>query len=1412
MVKQIKVFFISLIIFLSAAGMIIPLLVMPVHADGNDWWNFRNSDTNNAVTDRPTPVSDKEAWEKWSVKPDAERSTAPTPPIIIDGKLYVGAGNRVYELDRETGSVLRVSDEMPASVGYAMNTPLYADGKIFIAIERARICAVNISDMSVAWTSDNTDLIKGQTVSPLSYVKIGEKGYVYTGTWTNADGEFICVTTDDENVQDGIKALTWKFDPMTDDRENLEANNNVAKGFYWAGAYVNENYLAIGTDNGSYIGDAVDDVPFYTLNPVTGEIIDACYNLKGPIRSTVVYSSGYLYCSTKQARIYKIPVTEEGILGEPSFIDLSEFGASSATATPAVYAGRIYLGVAGKGGQFSSDGGHAFCVVRDDAVLSQDSYLYNLSVPGYPQAGALLSNYNEDADFDGDGEADGRVYLYFTYNAKPGGIFFTYDTPDQTEPTSLSLEESKIFVPAKAKQEYCISPVIVDYDGTMYYKNDSNYLFAVEINPAALVSMSIADNDGNDIVLDSPFAAKTAEYTGKVSDTAESAVFTLEFAEGASATINGRAYKAGRKLALGEDQTVFEIVVSKNGKNRTYTVTLNRSGNSAYLTELASTNGNAAPNITTADVREITPDFDKTVTDYEFNWIEVDNKNPNGLMNIFLTKENDGASVKVWPGENCLTADNPKNIRSFYADGSIKSYNPSSTLVYKYRYPVYPADPDRDVRVSVEVTSEDGSKTVTYNLKFNRRVYVESLLLDRNEETITAGEETVLTAYLNPENATDKTVVWTSSDEAVARVESIETEDGTIMAAVTGVSEGTAVITAEGADNDAADSCTVTVLGHAHDTEWELIKTEALEPKCEEAGNIEYWTCSVCQRKFADENGLTGIAEKDITIPAKGHGLQRFEAAEAACTSPGNIEYWFCSACGKYFADENAETAIAEENTVIAPLGHDWDEWEVIQEPGCETAGMQKRVCKRDEEHIETEEIPALGHDWGAWTVVKAASCEEEGTRERVCARDDSHTETEVIPASGHDWDEGVEEIAEGCGGAVIRYTCKNDPEHTKLEAKDREGHVWGTEKTIDKEATCTVEGRMSLHCEICQAIDPESVEIIPAAHREIVRTEASDASCTEDGNIEYYTCSSCGKIFADENCTEEIGEEDTVVKAYGHDTVFSEPFEATCTENGRIGYYACSRCGKLFSDEAAQTEISEEDVLTPLKDHDFGQWTAYGSIHYRECSMCGTWEQAEHSYSGEGVCADCGKFIFDDVDTSASYFTHVKWAYSNGIVTGTGANTFSPSASCTRSQFAVMLYRLAGKPGTSGMGCPFTDIGGLSSGVQRAVIWAYNAGIITGTRETTFSPGSNITRSQIAVMLYRMAGKPDVSGMECPFTDIAGLNSGVRRAIVWAYNAGITTGSSSNKDLFSPKSDCKRYQLTIMLYRYSRKFMYSFN
>ena len=122
----------------------------------------------------------------------------------------------------------------------------------------------------------------------------------------------------------------------------------------------------------------------------------------------------------------------------------------------------------------------------------------------------------------------------------------------------------------------------------------------------------------------------------------------------------------------------------------------------------------------------------------------------------------------------------------------------------------------------------------------------------------------------------------------------------------------------------------------------------------------------------------------------------------------------------------------------------------------------------------------------------------------------------------------------------------------------------------------------------------------------ELVRHEAKAASCTADGNIEYWSCEGCDKLFADKEGKQEISAEDTVVPPNGHKPVHHEQVTATCTADGNIEYWSCENCDALFSDKEGKHEISAEDTVVRVP-HDYAEsWKSGADGHWHVCRVCG--------------------------------------------------------------------------------------------------------------------------------------------------------------------------------------------------------------
>ena len=300
--------------------------------------------------------------------------------------------------------------------------------------------------------------------------------------------------------------------------------------------------------------------------------------------------------------------------------------------------------------------------------------------------------------------------------------------------------------------------------------------------------------------------------------------------------------------------------------------------------------------------------------------------------------------------------------------------------------------------------------------------------------------------------------------------------------------------------------------GHSYG-DWEV----TAQPGCVTEGNRKK-VCSVCGDEIEE------------TISALGHSMEKTEAEAATCTSDGHVEYWTCSRCGKLYLDNEGADEVSIDETIIHAAGHNWNtEYTVDKEATCAEEGSESihcSVCGESDENT-TQVIPKKDHVYGDWTVVRDATCTEAGSKEKVCANCGDKV-TEEIPATGHEWLEWtvVREATEEEEG-LERRTCSNDPSHTE-------------ERTIPK---------------------------LSHVH-ELIRTEAKEASCTEDGNVEFWTCSDCGRVYSDSEGVNEIDPEETVIHATGHAygdwTVVRE---ATCTEAGSKEK-VCANCGDKITEE----------------------------------------------------------------------------------------------------------------------------------------------------------------------------------------------------------------------------------------------------
>ena len=397
--------------------------------------------------------------------------------------------------------------------------------------------------------------------------------------------------------------------------------------------------------------------------------------------------------------------------------------------------------------------------------------------------------------------------------------------------------------------------------------------------------------------------------------------------------------------------------------------------------------------------------------------------------------------------------------------------------------------------------------------------------------------------------------------------------------------------------------------------------------------------------------------------------------------------------------------------------------------------------------------------------------------------------------------------------------------------------HTWVTQTFP---ASCTEQGTVFYKCSACGATRTEK---IAALGHDLSRCDLFPATCTKPGRV-VGTCARCGVQI------------DEVIPAKGHDYSYADVrTEPTCTEPGHYKG-TCPTCGKDYDD------------TIPALDHDWGEWvvaqeptaTTTG-YRYHICARCNarvgedipklhthTWdagvvtqkptatepgvktytcticnEQKTESIPATGVpdtCPGgptCPGYAFRDMPAPDSWaHAGLDYCIYSGYINGLSATTVDPSGTCTRAQLVCILYRIQGEPKVvegyelDKLRAPFDDVP-RGQWYTNAILWAKLTRIVNGTSATTFDPSGQITREQLAAILYRYTAKyaPDATGNAASladYPDAGSVSAYARDAMAWAVGNGLIKGLPHDKtDYLEPGGSTTRAQVATILMRYKQ-------
>ena len=441
-----------------------------------------------------------------------------------------------------------------------------------------------------------------------------------------------------------------------------------------------------------------------------------------------------------------------------------------------------------------------------------------------------------------------------------------------------------------------------------------------------------------------------------------------------------------------------------------------------------------------------------------------------------------------------------------------------------------------------------------------------------------------------------------------------------------------------------------------------------------------------------------------------------------------------------------ARCGLSYRTNYVAAKGHSYVD--VVTAPTCESAGYTTHTCSVCGDSYVDAMLPATGHSYV--DVVTAPTCESAGYTTHTCSVCGSSYVDAMTEALGHDYQTVV--TAPTCD--AMGYTthtctrCGNSYVDSYTQAAD---HSYTSEVT--KQPTCTEEGVRTFTCKNCGKSYTESIPMIAHSY-EAVRT---DPDCTHMGYTTY-TCSVCGDSYKAD-----------FVDAAGHDCE-ATVVAPTCEGYGYTENH-CKHCDYTYISEIRQP-LGHDDKLTGAKEatctepgytgdmvctrcgevhskgeeipalgHDYGDWT---TVKEADCFHTGL-EERKCGRCGEieqreTTAETCLSEAYTDLDRNGWYHEYVDWVLKNGVMNGVGGGLFEPNGETTRAMLVMVLYRMAGAPDMAGRESSFTDVS-ADSWYGAAVIWASENGIVNGVGGGLFDPDASLTREQMAMMLYRFAG-----------------------------------------------------------------------
>ena len=650
---------------------------------------------------------------------------------------------------------------------------------------------------------------------------------------------------------------------------------------------------------------------------------------------------------------------------------------------------------------------------------------------------------------------------------------------------------------------------------------------------------------------------------------------------------------------------------------------------------------------------------------------------------------------------------------------------------------------------------------------------------------------------------------------------------------------------------------------------------------CTDKGVKDHYECARtgCGALFEDEAGTKPLTDKDVEISATGHDLEHVAAKEPTKTATGNIEYWHCKRCDKYFSDKDATAEIRKEDTVIPQL--------------------------KEEKHVLTINVPKVDNKVAGTVTYEGAELPKlEGlqngdTRTLVAEAKDGYEflKWEVTGATVSSDTNTTTTVKMGDTDATItaKFVKKTAPVDTfKLTVEQVGDHgTFKIRKKLDNGKwgdwwTAADDDSTSIEISNLKKGTSYQIKAVPGTNYE-ASWKVNNKTATVDNDI-YTATINKNDISVEITFTKidtknlklsvDLDERHGKLKYYDDDEekwVTYDDEYWTLSKGDKVefkavpdsGYKAVWQLGSGSKTSATYYDVTYRDMdgknrtlhvdfvkksSSDVDDYPTLTFDITGGKHgtvYRgtreykhgdvisikkndkmtfkakaDKGYVAVWTYKGDTYVGDEYTVKMGandaklyvefmdkddirltELPFRDVSKRDWYYDDVVYVYRKGYMDGMSSTRFGGELNTTRGQIVTILWRLTGEPRATKRN-PFTDVSS-SQYYYDAISWAYDAGVVDGFDAYTFKPDQNVTREQLAAILYRYAKYMNLStsgsAYLAKYRDADKIANWAYDAMAWANYRGLINGTSATR--IDPKGYATRAQIAAILHRFAVEY-----